>query len=1059
MTPFAPIRQSPHWTLALAGTTLGYALAAWAALWLALSPGYAAPLSPAAGIALVCVLTFGRRMLFGVALGAFVVGSMHAIVDGSPSWRNALFVPLAIAAGAALQAGVGAWLVRRFTRQPFVLSEPRDIAAFFGLGGAVACLIGASVGTAALYFIGGERSQLWFSWAVWASGDALGVLIAGPMVLTLVGRPSAEWAARRLTVGVTMAVVMLLTALGIKQVARWEQTRVQATFERDAVFASANLAAQLEYPLNALEALRGVYLASPEITRGGMHRATLAWLVPGNHLQAMGWTEFVSRVEAPQFEERVRATDFPAYRVSEPGIEGVPAEDVLAVTRFVEPLAGNAAMLGVNARGIPEAREAIDKAVRTDTPMATAGFRSPRDPEGKTSVLIYHALYRGSPATASGRVGSVRGVVFVSLRTDDALRAFRSSLPAYLNVCIVDTDPDERFRRLAGEPGCENVQSELLHVRPLPFAGRQWDVRVSAERIDVPDSRERNALLFSLVGLAAASMLGALLLTVTGRTRRIQEAVAERTEELQREMIERERTAADLRESEQRFRNILNNVPIGVVYTDLHGNVKQVNPRYCELTGYSAEELATMNMTKLVHPDDVPHNLELSSQLVRGEIPMYRRQGRYFTRGGRVVWMQSVVTLLRDTQGKPHRIVGVVEDITEHLRLAEAERAREIAEAANLAKSEFLSRMSHELRTPLNAMLGFAQLLELDQHAPIAPSHKPWVTQIQAAGWHLLDMINDVLDLSRIESGTLNLQSETLDLREILKSAFPLVQQDVQRRGISVSDNIPDEISRVTGDGTRVKQILINLLSNAVKYNNERGKIHVSAHVGMNDCVELIVTDTGLGMSPSQLSQLFQPFNRLGRERSALEGTGIGLVISQRLADLMGGSLRARSTSGEGSSFVLSLPRAERGDTAPGPLTDPGSISSDYHQRCVHYVEDNETNVEVMRGILLRRPQVKFNVSLNGLDGLADIRSSRPDLILLDMHLPDIDGLELLRHLKSDEKTADIPVVVVSADALTDQIDAALKAGASNYLTKPVSVVELLAVVDGVLDKAETYFG
>jgi CheY-like chemotaxis protein len=263
----------------------------------------------------------------------------------------------------------------------------------------------------------------------------------------------------------------------------------------------------------------------------------------------------------------------------------------------------------------------------------------------------------------------------------------------------------------------------------------------------------------------------------------------------------------------------------------------------------------------------------------------------------------------------------------------------------------------------------------------------------------------------------------------------------------------------VIGDSTRVKQILINLLSNAVKYNTDGGRIHIATRSSHRDSIELVVTDTGLGMTSAQLAQLFQPFNRLGRERSALEGTGIGLVISQRLAELMGGALRARSTAGEGSSFILSLPRADQPDSAVAELDESPSTSSDYHQRSVHYVEDNETNVEVMRGILSRRPQVRFDVSITGLDGLAAIRAHRPDLILLDMHLPDIDGMELLRHLKADPGTAEIPVVVVSADALAGQIEGALQAGAHQYLTKPVSVSQLLSVVDSLLDDAETRYG
>ncbi len=1061
MTSAAPTHPTPHWTLALAGTALVYGLVGWAALWLAIPPGYAAPLHPSAGIALACVLTYGWRVLPGVALGSFAVTLLIALERGSPTLEAAVLLPATVALGATLQAAAGAALVRRFSSQPLTLSEPHDIAVFFGLGALAACVISATLGTTALYLFAGQPADtLWFTWSVWASGDTLGVLIAAPMVLTVIGRPRSDWSARRWTVGLSLAVATVLMALGVKQVSRWGEARVTAAFERDAVHASFNLTAQLEYPLHALEALRGAYLASDEVTTNELRRATAAWLAPGNHLQAMGWIELVRRTDSSAYEARARSADSPSFRVFDRADTGFTPQpdDLLAVIRYIEPMQGNATALGVNARSIPEARAAIDAAIRTDTPAATAGFRATQGLGDETVVVIYQALYRGTPSNVGERLAAARGVVFVTLRMGSALTAFTVSLPHYLNLCIVDTDPGAPRRRLAGKPGCETAQSDLLHVRPLAFAGRQWDLRVAAARSDLPEAGERNALLFSLVGLLSTAMLGALLLTVTGRTRRIEAAVKDRTAALQREIAERERTEADLRESEQRFRNILNNVPIGVVYTDLHGNVKQVNPRFCELTGYTADDLIGMNVATLTHPDDREQDFELSGQLVRGEIPMFRGQRRYLTRDGRMVWVQSIVTLLRDVQGAPHRIVGVVEDITEHLRLAEAERAREIAEAANLAKSEFLSRMSHELRTPLNAMLGFAQLLELDQSHPLPAAQRPWVAQIQGAGWHLLDMINDVLDLSRIESGTLNLQPDRLDLREVIAAALPLVEQDAQRRGITVTQSVPEDTARVVGDSTRVKQILINLLSNAVKYNSDGGRIHIAARVSHRDNIEITVTDTGLGMTAQQLAQLFQPFNRLGRERSSLEGTGIGLVISQRLAELMGGALRARSTAGEGSSFILTLPRAEQPDTAAADLDNAKTTSNDYHQRVVHYVEDNETNVEVMRGILSRRPQVRFDVSITGLDGLAAIRAHRPDLILLDMHLPDIDGLELLRHLKADSGTADIPVVVVSADALVAQIDAAMKAGAAHYLTKPVSVAELLSVMDAVLGEAETRF-
>ena len=1044
-------------------TALAYGVVGRLSLQLAIPPGYASPLYPPAGIALACVLVFGSRVVPGVALGAFCLNLLLTLKHW-PNLATSVGLPAVFALGAALQALTGAALVRRFVRQPLTLSEPRDIAVFFGLGAFATCLISTTLANAALAWTGTvPPAKLAFSWLTWWVGDSMGVLIGAPIVLTLIGQPREEWAPRRLMVGLTLASVTALMAAMIVLVARWDEERLRSTFEREASNASSMLSFQLAEALHALEALRGVYVSSESVSRDEMRRAAKSWLEGTSDLQAMGFSERVPRTELSAFEARVRAQGLPNYRVFDRHDNGqatAPPSDAVFAMLYVEPMEGNETALGVNVLSIPAARAAVESAIRTDRPAASAGFTLTQSPQGaeQTGIVVYHAIYGGSPRTAQERLASVRGVVFVTLRMQSTLRAVLDQVPHFLRVCVVDTDALASRRRLSGPTGCESEAAALLHVRPLAFAGRQWDLRIYADAAGLPGAHDSNAWLFSVVGLLSAAVLGALLLTVTGRTRRIEVAVRERTAALTQEVREREQAEAAMRESETRFRNIFNNVPIGVCYTDLRGNVQQTNPRFCELVGYPADELLRMTAADFTHPDDVAQDRELSTRLINGEFPTYRRHKRYIDRNGRTIWVQSTVSLLRDKNGRPWRIVGAVEDITEHLKLADAERAREAAEASNRAKSEFLSRMSHELRTPLNAMLGFAQLLELDQRHPLAEAQLPWVAQIQQAGWHLLEMINDVLDLSRIESGNLRLAVETLELSTVLAATAPMVQGDAEKRGITITQQLAGDARLIRGNATRVRQILTNLLSNAVKYNNDGGRIHVSSRL-VGEMVELAVTDTGLGMSAQQLSELFQPFNRLGRERSRHEGTGIGLVISQRLAELMSGTLRARSVVGEGSSFILSLPAVTDADTVRSNLDELSTGSAEYHRRFVHYVEDNPTNVEVMRGILAQRPQVVLDVSVTGLDGLAAIRSRRPDVILLDMHLPDISGMELLRHLKADPATAGIPVVIVSADALAAQIDAALAAGADRYLTKPVSVSELLSVVDQLLDEAETRFG
>ena len=1055
---------TPPLLLRLAITALAYVLTGWPSLWLAISPSYAAPIYPAAGIALACTLVYGAAVLPAVALGAFTVNILLSAARGQPA-LSAILVPALIGTGAALQAGLGALLVRRFVAQPLTLSEPREVLRFFALGALLACAVSATVATLTLKAAGslGDIGP-GYTWWTWYTGDLLGVLIGAPIALTLIGQPSAEWRHRRSTVGLSLALVTALLASASALVARWDEQRIRVVFERDASRAADAVADDLRNALEALEAIHGTVHAMGGVSGDGLRKSSSSWLGHPYHLQAIGWAQRVLRTAVPEFERTVRSDSGPAaYRVfdrsdAQSAPEARQDPDVMAI-RFIEPPERNAAALGVNPLSIAPARPAILAAQRSGKAAASGGFKLTQETGDQTGIVIYQPIYQGDPANEAERLQRNTGMLFVTLRMDEAVKSVMSTMPAYLDWCVVDTDPASRRPRLAGPAGCENARSGgFSHVRPIEFAGRHWELRLHAPVNGVPEVAHWNAWLFSVVGLMATAMLGALLLSVTGRTRRIEVAVAERTADLQREVRERMRTEVALRDSEQRFRNILDHVPIGVLYTDLSGRIREANPKLRDMVGYSAEELATLHAIDLTHPEDQAEDTELSGQLLRGEIPGFDQQKRFVAKGGRVLWVKASVSLLRDNHGRPQWMVGVVEDITEHLKLQDAERARESAEAANRAKSDFLSRMSHELRTPLNAMLGFAQLLELDRQQPLASHQVEWTSQIQQAGWHLLHMINDTLDLSRIESGTLKLDIEPVVVAEVVSASRALVEQSAQRRHVHIEEDLDPRVRALQADETRVKQVLTNLLSNAVKYNVEGGSILVRSRRIDAQTAEIEVRDTGLGMDAAQMADLFQPFNRLGREAYG-EGTGIGLVISRRLAELMGGTLFASSAPGEGSSFVLQLPLARA--TLPAEhqamLDDP--LAPGYHQRLVHYIEDNETNAEVMRGIVAQRPQVKLLVSSTGLDGLATTRLQRPSLVLLDMHLPDVDGIELLRHLKRDAQTADIPIVVVSADATPGRIDEAMALGAERYVTKPVNVAEVLSILDELLEQADTRFG
>ncbi|HEV7912131.1 MAG TPA: MASE1 domain-containing protein, partial [Albitalea sp.] len=317
-----------------------YGVIGWTSLQLAIPTRYASPLYPSAGFALVCVLVFGWRAAFGVALGSFAVNGLLNAPDASPV--ASIVVPVLLGAGAAAQALVGAALIKRVVRQPLTLNEPYDIAAFFGLGAFAAGLVGATAGTATLGLAGFVTpGNLGFNWLTWWVGDSLGTLIAAPITLTLIGRPREDWAPRRMTVGLTLATVTALMAAMILLVARWDDERIRANFEREAVNASSAIAFQLQEPLHALEALRGIYLASDDVTRDELRRATKSWLEGPGRLQAMGYNQRVARADVAAFEARVRAGGAPGFRVfdrSDGTGDNVPAIDEVFAMRHIEPL-------------------------------------------------------------------------------------------------------------------------------------------------------------------------------------------------------------------------------------------------------------------------------------------------------------------------------------------------------------------------------------------------------------------------------------------------------------------------------------------------------------------------------------------------------------------------------------------------------------------------------------------------------------------------------------------------------------------------------------------------
>jgi signal transduction histidine kinase/ActR/RegA family two-component response regulator len=419
-------------------------------------------------------------------------------------------------------------------------------------------------------------------------------------------------------------------------------------------------------------------------------------------------------------------------------------------------------------------------------------------------------------------------------------------------------------------------------------------------------------------------------------------------------------------------------------------------------------------------------------------------------------------TPVLDEAGELSYIIHRVEDVTEFVRLSERgteqeaeiflrgqelQRLNEELEGANQAKNEFLSRMSHELRTPLAAIMGFSELLAL---ADLDEKKREWTGTILRAGNHLLQLVDEVLDISRIEAGQLSLSLEPVEIRSLLEDAIELIQPMADGRGVVLrAPEMSNRSGYVRADSQRLKQVLINLLSNAVKYNREGGEVRVSVEAAGSDRMRIAVVDTGRGIAPDSLAKLFTPFERLDCGPD-VQGTGLGLAVSRSLVSAMGGSIEVESKAGEGSTFTVDLARGEPVAVAATDGDEQELVSERRYdgERRVLYIEDTVANINLIEEILQSRPSVKLLPAGMGQLGLDLAAEHRPDLILLDLHLPDIGGKEVLTRLRADQRTRDIPVVILSADATERSREPLLENGARAYLTKPIGVRQLLGVVD-----------
>ena len=529
----------------------------------------------------------------------------------------------------------------------------------------------------------------------------------------------------------------------------------------------------------------------------------------------------------------------------------------------------------------------------------------------------------------------------------------------------------------------------------------------------------------------------------------------------------RKQADAAARASEARFRAAFEQAAVGMAIRGMDRRFVRVNRKLCEFLGYDEAELLTMTSLDVTPPQDRDAALELQSRIAEGSIDQYSREKRYLRKDGKIVWANVAFTVVRDAQGAPLHLVAVIQDISDRKaaeqelaryrenlealvqsRTAEFERARDAAEHASRAKSMFLSNISHELRTPLNAILGFAQLMDDPSNRNMTPEHRDWLDQIMKAGWHLLDLVDEVLDFGKIEAGRMDVVLQPVPVADIIRAAMSLVAPQALSHDIILApSDIAAGVDCLQADPMRLKQVLVNLLSNAVKYNVSKGSVRVWVQAASHDRVAISVTDTGMGLTPEQCKTLFIPFSRHVPKGRVIEGAGIGLALTKSLVELMGGAITVESAPGNGSTFTVTLAAAMRQNAQAPAAGAPDAAAATAGVSRLLCIEDNPANLDVVRSFIRNRTSLEFLSAENGESGIRIAREKNPDLILLDIHLPDMSGFDVMRALRFDAATRDIPVVALSANATTDDIERGRREGCVEYLTKPVRLDKMLECV------------
>lgn len=865
-------------------------------------PAFYGTIWPPAGVALAAVLLGGRRLWPGVWLGSIIAVALSHSVDAERLLQG-FGIAASLGAGAALQAVVSATLVRRFTRGRNLLDRQRDVLVLLVWGGLAGCLVSATWGVATLYVVGVvDKGSALFAWGTWWVGDAIGALIIAPLILLWADRRPA-WLRRRLSVTFPLVATFALAVLLFIYASRREEEALRAVFMDRAQALASAVQASCEDHLDALHSISLVLAMLPQVGSREFQTIVAEELAHRPGIQALSWNPRVTRAQRAEMEA---GRGGPAgFRITERDAQGrlqpAPPRDEHVPALYIAPLAGNQRAVGFDVASEPVRRAALERARDTGEVTSTGGLRLVvQEKEEQFAVLLFSPVYgSGSvPGTREERRSQLRGYATAALRLGNlvktAVRGLRLDGATY---ALVETEAPGAQHVLLAHPLWERRTGDVqgLELREsFPMGGRSWEIRVAVTPDFLLIHRSWRTWMVLAAGLLFTGLLGAFLLVVTSRATQVEELVIHRTAELQRELVEHQRTGEVLRASEARSRAIFDHMIGGLITLDRNSRIESVNPAAERIFGYSEGELVGQSVALILAdapapPADPGPFLRRTHRAAIGRVT--EAQGR--RKNGEVFPFEVALFRFEDPAGE--RFAANIQDISER---------REV----DRLKSEFVATVSHELRTPLTSIRGSLGLLVAGVTGELTPQGRELVRLAERNAVRLTALINDILDFERLDSGKVTMQFAAADLQGLVEQSFESVRAVADEQGISLASCATR--AQVWADADRIVQVLVNLLSNAIKFSGAGREVRVWAE-DQGSRVRIFVKDQGRGIPATHRQRIFERFFQVeDSDKRDQAGTGLGLAICKAIIEHHGGRIGVESEIGVGSTFWFELATA-----------------------------------------------------------------------------------------------------------------------------------------------------